>query len=306
MYSSAIIEANISKVVDAERVRRNDPKFRIIRFDPPEIDDMVAHLDKVVDKHTVKEDGSFEWSRELTIVEQRFIDNEMILCQLDWKHWAESYCYIQLRSLSDRPEGWDLLEDHDDKSGKSGPLGKLVLNGMQEALLQKMAALEEVAQDQARRKVPVNGILLILLKARQLGASTVWQSFIRHRVNFYSYFPALIASIDAQSTQSLQRRSERMWEHMPVWMRSKIKRKTIDGGSEFVTDSLIQWRRSVRTTTSTRACSTPYRTTGAPCSGWSPPRRGNQGTGTSSVPMSCLAPRRVAPGDLIIILPLST
>lgn len=240
MYSPTIVESNIARVVDAERVRRNDPKFRIIRFSPAEIDEMVEHLDKLVDKRSVKEDGAFEWSRDLTEVEQRFIDNEMILCQLDWRHWAENFCLIQLRSLSDRPEGWDLLDDHNDKSGKSGPLGKLILNGMQEALLQKMAGLEEIAQDQARRKVPVNGILLILLKSRQLGASTVWQSFIRHRVNFYSYFPALIASIDAQSTQSMQRRSERMWEHMPVWMRAKIKRKTIDGGSEFVNDSLIQ------------------------------------------------------------------
>jgi len=239
MYSPAIIEANISKVVDAERVRRNDPKFRIIRFDPPEIDDMVAHLDKLVDKRTIKEDGSFEWSRELTAVEQRFIDNEMILCQLDWRHWAENFCLIQLHSLSDRPEGWDILEDGHTGDNK-GPLGKFILNGMQEALLLKMARLEDIAHDQAKRKVPVNGILLILLKARHLGASTAWQSFIRHRVNFYSYFPALIASIDAQSTQSLQRRSERMWEKMPIWMRAKIKRKTIDGGSEFVNDSMIQ------------------------------------------------------------------
>ncbi len=238
MYSPAIIAANISRVTDAERSRRNDQKFQIIRFAPAEIDEMVEHLGKLVDKRSVKDDGTFEWSRELTIVEQRFIDNELILCQLDWRHWAENYCYIQLHSLSDRPEGWDILEDH--PGTNNGPLGKFLLNGMQEALLHKMARLEEVAQDQARRKVPVNGILLILLKARHLGASTVWQSFIRHRVNFYSYFPALIASIDAQSTQSLQRRSERMWEKMPIWMRAKIKRRTIDGGSEFTTDSLIQ------------------------------------------------------------------
>jgi len=239
VYSQTIIAANLSRVIDAERVRRNDPKFSIIRFSPAEIDEIVEHLDKLVDKSSVKEEGQFSWKRDLTSTEQRFIDNELILCQLDARHWAENYAVIELASSSDKPEGWDMLEDTA-LHPKSGPLGKFLLNGMQLSLLDKLASLEERSYDQLARGVPVNGILLIILKARQLGASSFWQMLIRHRVNFYSHFSALVASIDAQSTQALQRRSDRIWDHLPLWMRATIRTQTKDGGIVFNNGSIIE------------------------------------------------------------------
>jgi hypothetical protein len=241
MYSQSIIAHNIARVVDHERARRNDSSFDLHYFPPDLIDEMVERLNGIVDRDSIKETGEFLWTRDRTPVEQRFIDNQMMLCQLDWRYWAENHCYIELASASDKPEGWDLLDDRDPSLiHKSGPLGKFILNGMQLALLNKLAELEDIAHDQQQRGVPVNGILLILLKARQLGASTAWQSLIRHRVNFYSYFQALVASIDAQSTQSLQRRSDRMWEKMPIWMRARVKRSTVDTGTVFRSDSLIE------------------------------------------------------------------
>lgn len=239
MYSRAIIGRNISRYIDSERQRLGNPKFTLHYFDPPTIDEMVAHLDSLIDRDSIKDDSSFAWLRDLEPAEQSFIDNEMALCQLDYLHWSENYCRIELSSLSDKPEGWDEL-DRDSEQHQSAGYGKFILNGMQVSVMEKLAALEERSWDQYLRHAPVNGILLITLKARRLGASTLWQALLRHRVNFFSNFPALAASIDAQATQSLNRRSERMYTMMPIWMRAKIKRQTIDGGTEYRNGSLIE------------------------------------------------------------------
>ena len=142
MYSPAIIEANLSRVIDAERLRRNDPKFRIHRFPADVIAEMVEQLESLIDKDSIKEDGAFQFKRDLTSTEQSFIDNELMLCQIDFRHYCETYCIIELASSSDKPEGWDLLDERT-LHPKSGPLGKFILNGMQLSLLDKLAKLEE-------------------------------------------------------------------------------------------------------------------------------------------------------------------
>lgn len=235
MYSQKVIDQNISRYIDAERRRTGNSKFQLHRFPADVIEEMVEHLDSLIDKKTG------EFTRDLTDYEQQFINNELALCSLDWRHYNENYIYIELSSQSDRPEGYDLLEQSAEfnKSKKGGPLGKFILNGMQIALLQKLAELEEIAKDQMARGVPVNGILLILLKARQLGASTMWQSLMRHRVNFFSNFPSLVASIDEDNTKLLHRRSERMYDMMPAWMRNKRVRHSLEFGEEFENGSII-------------------------------------------------------------------
>lgn len=240
MYSQRIIQSNIERYERAERSRRSKlglpraDKFRLIRFPSDVIEEMVEHLDKLVDKKT----GQF--TRDLIEHEQAFIDNELAVCQLDVRYLCENYLMIQLASQSDRPAGWDEADaDDPDKLGSGARLGKFLLNGMQLQLLKKLAKLEEACYEALARGAPVNGILLILHKARQLGASLFWQALMFHRVNFYSHINALTASIDAKSTQALFRRFERMYDHLPIWMQAKKKRQTVDGGIEFERGSLI-------------------------------------------------------------------
>jgi hypothetical protein len=243
MYSRLIVEQNITRVTDAERARRSDPRFRIVRFPADVIAEMCEHLQTTaINKDSLAEDGTFTWSRPLTAEEQFFIDNELTLSTLDFEHWANHYCTIQLSALSDKPEGWEeLYNDAHSDSGKSSGLGPFLFNGMQVAMMHKLAALEEIAWDQYRRKMPVNGILLITLKARRLGASTMWQALLRHRTNFYHNYPALTASVDSDATQALHSRSDIMWEKMPVWMRARIKQGTkLTGRIEFANGSVIE------------------------------------------------------------------
>lgn len=195
---------------------------------------MVERIDGLIDRKT----GLY--TRDLEPVEQGFIDNELAMGQLDFRYACENYFTIQLASQSDRPAGWETDDDADERTKSAGSrIGKFILNGMQIQLLKKLARLEELCYEALARGAPVNGILLILHKARQLGASMLWQALMLHRTNFYSHINALTASIDAKATQALFRRFERMYDHLPIWMRAKKKRQTVDGGIEFERGSLI-------------------------------------------------------------------
>lgn len=218
--------------------------FSLVRLPSDVIEEMVEHLESLLEQVDGKT-YEYRFKRDLKPSERRFIENELMMCQLDWRHFNENYVWIKPAVRTENPEGWDdLTEKRPHKESSSGALVKFKLNGMQEALLLKLAELEEIAYDQASRGVPVNGILLILLKARQLGASTLWQSLIRHKVNFYSYINAIVASMDDQSTQALQRRSDTMYEKLPFWMRAAIDRKTVDRGLVFKNGSVIELQDS--------------------------------------------------------------
>jgi hypothetical protein len=231
VYSKPVIERNIARV--EERIRRQTENwtFRLRRIDQGVRDEMVEHLKKITDPKTDK------FIRELTKTEQGFIDNELAMCQLDFQYFCEGYATIQLASQSDRPEGWDEADDE-----KSGPArtGKFILNGMQIQLLKKLARLEDLCYEALARGAPVNGILLILHKARQLGASMMWQALMYHRIRFYSHINGLTASIDDTSTQALFRRYERIEDNVPAWMKPVDKRRTRDKGVEYEHDSVIE------------------------------------------------------------------
>lgn len=130
---------------------------------------MVEHINHLIDPKSITEDGQYRFTRELTDHEQGFIDNELAMCQLDFVHTCENYLQIQLASQSDRPAGWDEA-DEDDAQSSGARIGKFILNGMQIQMLKKMARLEEACYEALKRGAPVNGILLICHKARQLGA----------------------------------------------------------------------------------------------------------------------------------------
>ena len=169
IYSESVISANIERVERLERKRRaalglpRADTFRLVRFPTAIIEEMVEHIGKLIDSKSGK------YTRELTEHEQAFIDNELMVCQLDFRYACENYLEIQLASQSDRPAGWDDA-DNDEQQAAGARIGKFVLNGMQIQMLKKLARLEEACYEALARGAPVNGILLIVHKARQLGA----------------------------------------------------------------------------------------------------------------------------------------
>lgn len=241
MFSPEIIQQNIERVEAAfsaslTQQRGSTTKFQLFRFSSSQIEEMVEHLKTVTDKKTG------EFTRDLTPTEQRFVDNERIMCQLDWRHFNDNYCHIQLAGRNDdKPEGWTDL-DRDPGAADDSPnlvVGKFVLNGMQESMLLKLQELERREFDRRRRGAPVNGILLITLKARALGASAQWQSIGFQRTNFFSNINGLTASMDDGATQRMHRRYERIYEYCPPWLRQPYKHWTKDRGAVFHNGSIM-------------------------------------------------------------------
>jgi hypothetical protein len=232
MYSARIVEQNITRIVDAVRRQTSNDRYQLVRFPLEVIEEMLEHLKSITDPRT----GQF--TRDLTRDEQRFIDNEITMCQLDFRYACENYFYIQPAPVEQGPEGWADLEDKPSQGSSS--LVRFQLNAMQETLMAKLAELEELCYEQAARGVPVNGILLILHKARQLGASTFFQALGYHRIGYWGGLNGLTASIDQTGTESMHRRFERIFDNLPVWMRARVKFWPKDQGVTFESGSVME------------------------------------------------------------------
>jgi hypothetical protein len=233
VFSETVIQRNIERFEAAESARLTaargtTTRFRLIHFPPSMIEEMVEHLKTITDKQTG------EFTRDLTSSEKFFVDNERAMRQLNFRHACENYYYIQLagKASDDRPEGWSELDvaTAGHKPEESGVIGKFIFNGMQEALHAKVAEIELREFEAYRRGATVNGINLITLKARALGASAYWQAAGYSRTQFFSNINGLTASMDDQSTQRMHRRYERIYENDVPWGRAPYKKWTQDRG----------------------------------------------------------------------------
>jgi hypothetical protein len=136
-------------------------------------------------------------TRPLSSDENWFIENERLLTKLDWRYWAERYCSII------RPD-----------RGVS-PLFPLWES---QALILDAIAREEERRVESRHP---DGLIFNILKARQLGASTMCQSFIAHRVTTQSYTKGMVASDVPENSGStgLFGMLELTVEHLPWWLK---------------------------------------------------------------------------------------
>lgn len=159
----------------------------IIIYSPQYIASATAHLNDLYDYdlHRPK--------RELNKDERLFIENEQILSQLDFRHWCLNYAKIL----------------HWDGTG----LRPFNLNIAQNIVM------DILSEHQERQW----GIQLQALKARQLGISTLAEALIAHRVQFYPYTTAVVASSDPDKTLKMHGMMERYWENQPWWLGTQYK-----------------------------------------------------------------------------------
>jgi hypothetical protein len=162
----------------------------------------------------VAEDGKL--SRPITPNEERWILNELTLSKADFEYWATRYTVIKTKMVESTPL-FPLFES-------------------QQIILQKIGKIEEQCNTGAR----LDGILVAILKARQLGASTLSEAMLGHRAFLYGNTTALIAAdIPAQSAY-LYNMLERIYDNLPWWMKPEDKYR--EKGSQLYfdrTDSLI-------------------------------------------------------------------
>lgn len=132
--------------------------------------------------------------RELTDAEIKWIAGETMRCSVDFRYCATRYFRIKGETPGELP-----LWDHPWES--------------QEIILAKMAALQETERE--RR----DGILLATLKARQEGASTVYELVMTHKAIFTPGFTATLAADVPEQSEYLFNMMERAYEHLPWWLK---------------------------------------------------------------------------------------
>lgn len=138
----------------------------------------------------------------LTLDEQLFCQNEVLVSRADFRYWFERYPKIVL----------------DNATGESG---HPQLWTSQEIMLRRLAERElDMHQkfDAGHRKF--DGNRWYVHKARQMGLSSICQGINIHAVNFYAGTNSLVGSTNLPKTQELHRDYGRMmWASMPDWMR---------------------------------------------------------------------------------------
>lgn len=155
--------------------------------------------------------------RKPTDEEVKFIQNELYMTKLSFTYWAERYAWISNKGIGIR-RMYPLLESQN-----------LILS--EAGRLEEETFFVELGRE--------DGILILLLKARQLGGSTLAQAMLTHRVTTQDNINSLTASDVPESSGYIYGMFERILDNLPWWLKPKhTSRSTtfpqeieFDGGS---------------------------------------------------------------------------
>jgi len=129
--------------------------------------------------------------------ESTFVQNELLMCKASFPYWTERYAFIN-------------------KAGSA--LARMYpLWTSQKLILAEIATLEKAAFDGERN----DGALIDLLKARQLGGSTISQCLQAHRTTTQNHVLGLIAADVPQQSAFLFDMFERIIENLPFYLLPK-------------------------------------------------------------------------------------
>lgn len=169
-------------------------------------------------------DAKGQPTRSLTREEDTFIANERLLTRIDFKYWAERYVWI------------------DKDAAGLAPLYPLW--GSQEIILRELGRLE---LRHAQIHSP-EGVLVNILKARQLGASSLAQAILAHRVLTAPHVKALTgADVDEQAGH-LFSMLERIADHLPWFLAptrlTRVKNRELSWSNHSIVKTA--WGKSMR------------------------------------------------------------
>lgn len=156
-------------------------------------------------------------SRPFSSDEEQFILHEKLLCTIDYAYAAERYIWINYAGQKLQPM-YPLWESQ-----------RLILG-----------AIARVEEDHWKTGHP-DGLLFNVLKGRQLGASTLIQSLLAHRVLTHAQVRTMIASDVPENSGSagLFGMLELVVEHWPWWLKPAVQFHTKDKHIIFVNGSRV-------------------------------------------------------------------
>lgn len=195
MFHPAVIDRREAKLL-------SDPRFKAIfpsglpRVPIDVAQQRAAELETLLDS-----DGKL--TRRLTPEETRYITSERLASKIDFRYWLERYTKIRKATTT----GLQLR-----------PLSPLWES--QELVLRKLAERELAI----RATNYPDGILATVLKARQLGVTTLTEAIITHRVTTRTYQSALLAAdVTEQSGYMFNDIFLQMIEHLPWFLKPTVR-----------------------------------------------------------------------------------
>ena len=176
-----------SKKAINEAARKVEETFpvRLREYTPSEVDAWVERINSAI---TLKGENKLEQKRPLDEEERQFISNELLMSKISFPYYAERYVWIR------RDKGGDV---------------RFKFWESQELILDTIAKMQDAG-------LP---IFLINLKARQIGASTLAEAILTHKVLTTPSITSLLAADEAKQSEFLFNMMERVFNHLPLWMR---------------------------------------------------------------------------------------
>lgn len=188
MFSSRQVERSQSKI-------ESSLKLSLKRYDIPEVEQRKAEF-----KRLLREDGSL--TRDLNVEERAFIRNERLLTMIDFRYWLTRYAHLLVDQggLGTFSEPWE----------------------SQEILLKFISRLEDEMMDAHAQGESVDGILIYLHKARQLGATALARAISVHSMLSREHTRAMAASVDDDKVLELYDRDKLIIDNLPFYLRPSV------------------------------------------------------------------------------------
>jgi hypothetical protein len=194
------------------------PEGRLIRHSLDECQGRVAALAQAYDKK-----GNL--LRPLTPAESQFILHERFLCFIDYQYWVERYAVVAKETQDAEP-----------------------LTPLWASQVLFLSHLREMEYERHTGGHP-DGVLVNILKARQLGISTMTETIVAHRATTQKTLRALIAADVQEQARYMMSMAELVIDNLPPWLRPPIRaHQRGDYWEAQVTNTTIRtaWGKSTR------------------------------------------------------------
>ncbi len=189
MYHPTVIESSIASY-------EKQSGHKLLRIPKEKCEDWARHLKNKWDEQEET------WLKPLTKEERTFIRNELVMSAFDFLYWAERYATIQ--------------QD-------GGGICKFSLWESQRLLYELIQKVELETYEATQRGELVDGIMVCLHKARQLGATAFGRCWMMHVLTTQKYRRGISASVDDDKIMELYDRDKLIYDNLPHWLRSPLK-----------------------------------------------------------------------------------
>ena len=217
MFAPAVIGPALDRLLASAPGRRAFPSGAIPEYS---IADSHAYTKQLAEAY----DEDDTPIRPLDRDEQQFVATSLLRSQADYRYWAERFVWIDQGGQGVRPL-FPLWES-------------------QAFILDTLATLEA---DRAAADAP-DGLLLNVLKARQLGISTLGESILAHRLFYVGYTRGLCGADVEDQAGYLFRMVDRIYQRLPAFMRHPRKTFVKNREMTFGNGSYLKtaWGKSTR------------------------------------------------------------